>query len=175
MLLDALSVIQNLSIPFTLDIEPPPDDVRERAILLATEVGLREADWLRPVSELDAGGRVRVRAARALALDPKVLLLEHASAGLTPDAAAGLGADLRQIALRRGCALVAVTADPQFALAVAGRVLTLDPASGRLSEPRRPWNLFRSVRQSRLSRHTYCPPATVRTGRFTTVRTPLVE
>ena len=94
------------------------------------------------MSELDAGGRVRVRAARALALDPKVLLLEHASAGLTPDAAAAFGADMRQIALRRGCALVAVTADPQFAAAVAGRVLTLDPASGRLSEPRRPWNLF---------------------------------
>jgi len=142
-LLDALSVIQNLSIPFTLDIEPPPDDVRDRAILLAREVGIQQAAWLRPVSELDADGRVRVRAARALALDPKVLLLEHASAGLTPDAAALFGADLRQIALRRGCALVAVTADPQFALAVAGRVLTLDPASGRLSEPHRPWNLFR--------------------------------
>jgi putative ABC transport system ATP-binding protein len=141
-LLDALSVIQNLSIPFTLDIEPPPDDVRERAILLAREVGLQQADWLRPVSELDAGGRVRVRAARALALDPKVLLLEHASAGLTPGAAAAFGADVRQIASRRGCALVAVTADPQFASAVAGRVLTLDPASGRLSEPPRRWSLF---------------------------------
>jgi ABC-type transporter Mla maintaining outer membrane lipid asymmetry ATPase subunit MlaF len=142
-LLDGLSVIQNLSIPFTLDIDPPPDDVRERAILLAQEVGLRQADWSRPVSELDAGGRVRIRAARALALDPKVLLLEHASAGLTPDAAAALGADVRQIASRRGCALVAVTADPQFASAVASRVLTLDPASGRLSEPSRRWSLFR--------------------------------
>jgi ABC-type transporter Mla maintaining outer membrane lipid asymmetry ATPase subunit MlaF len=141
-LLDALSVIQNLSIPFTLDIEPPPDDIRERAILLAREVGLQQADWLRPVSALDAGGRVRVRAARALALAPNVLLLEHASAGLTPGAAAAFGADLRQIASRRGCALVAVTADPQFASAVAGRVLTLDPASGRLSEPRRRWSLF---------------------------------
>jgi putative ABC transport system ATP-binding protein len=141
-LLDALSVTQNLSIPFTLDIDPPPDDIRERANLLAREVGIRQADWLRPVSELDAGGRVRMRAARALALDPKVLLLEHASAGLTPDAAAALGADVRQIASRRGCALVAVTADPQFASAVASRVLTLDPASGRLSEPRGRWSLF---------------------------------
>lgn len=142
-LLNALSVIQNLSIPFTLDIDPPPDDVRERAILLAEEVGLRQADWLRPVSELDAEGRVRIRAARALALDPKVLLIEHASAGLTPDAATALGADVRQIALRRGCALLAVTADPRFASAAAPRVLTLDPASGRLSEPHGRWSLFR--------------------------------
>jgi ABC-type transporter Mla maintaining outer membrane lipid asymmetry ATPase subunit MlaF len=140
-LLDALSVIQNLSIPFTLDIDPPPDGVRERAILLGQEVGFRQADWSRPVSELDAAGRVRLRVARALALDPEVLLFEHASAGLTPDAAAALGADVRQIALRRGCTLVAVTADPQFASAVAGKVLTLDPATGRLSEARR-WSLF---------------------------------
>ena len=142
-LLDALSVIQNLAIPFTLDIDPPPDDVRERAILLAREVGLREADWLRSVSELDAAGRIRIRLARALALDPDVLLLEHANAGLPADAGAALGADIRRIASRRGCALVALTAAPQFAAAVAPRVLTLDPASGRLSEPRRNWSLFR--------------------------------
>jgi ABC-type transporter Mla maintaining outer membrane lipid asymmetry ATPase subunit MlaF len=141
-LLDALSVIQNLSIPFTLDIDPPPDDVRERAILLGREAGFQQADWSRPVSELDAAGRVRLRVARALALDPEVLLFEHASAGLTPDAAAVLGADVRQIAQRRGCALVAVTADPQFASAVAGKVLTLDPATGRLSESRHRWSLF---------------------------------
>jgi ABC-type transporter Mla maintaining outer membrane lipid asymmetry ATPase subunit MlaF len=142
-LLVAFSVIENLSIPFTLEIDPPSAEVRESATRLAREVGLRQADWLRPVSELDALGRVRIRAARALALDPKVLLLEHASAGLAPDAAAALGADMRQIASRRGCALLAVTADPEFAFAVASRVLTLDQASGRLSESRRRWSLFR--------------------------------
>jgi ABC-type transporter Mla maintaining outer membrane lipid asymmetry ATPase subunit MlaF len=142
-LLDALSVIQNLAIPFTLDIDPPPDDVRERAIVLAREVGLLETDWLRSVSELDAGGRVRVRLARALALDPKVLLLEHANAGLSADAATALGVDIRRLASRRGCALFAMTAAPQFAAAVAPRVLTLDAANGRLSERHRHWSLFR--------------------------------
>jgi ABC-type transporter Mla maintaining outer membrane lipid asymmetry ATPase subunit MlaF len=142
-LLDALSVIQNLAIPFTLDIDPPPDDVRERAILLAREVGLREADWPRSVSELDAGGRVRIRLARALALDPNVLLLEHANAGLPTDAATALGVDIRRIASKRGSALVALTAAPQFAAAVAPRVLTLDAASGRLSEAHGKWSFFR--------------------------------
>jgi ABC-type transporter Mla maintaining outer membrane lipid asymmetry ATPase subunit MlaF len=141
-LLDQLSVIQNLAMPFTLDIDPPSDDARGRAILLAGEVGLSETDWARSVSELDGGGRVRVRLARALALDPQVLLLEHASAGLPPAAAVALAADIRQIAVRRRCALIAVTADPQFGSTVAGRVLTLDPASGHLSVRRRPWSLF---------------------------------
>ena len=47
-LLDALSVIQNLAMPFTLEIEPPPDDVRIRAEQLAREVGLPEASGVRP-------------------------------------------------------------------------------------------------------------------------------
>ena len=135
-LLDAFSVIQNLSIPFTLQIEPPPDDVRERAAALAREVGLDETDWGRPVAELDAFGRLRVRVGRALALDPKVLLLEHASAGLPPDAVRAIGSRIRRIVSRRACGLIAVTADPEFAAAVAPRVLTLQPATGRLNERR---------------------------------------
>ena len=59
-LLDALTVIQNLAIPFTLEIEPPPDDVRARAEALAREVGLSETSWATPVADLDAAGWVRV-------------------------------------------------------------------------------------------------------------------
>src|SRR5947209_4601064 len=79
-LLGGLSVIQNLSMPFTLEIEPPPDDVCVRAARLATEVGLAERSWHRPVSELGPTDLARVRLARALAHEPAVLLLEHASA-----------------------------------------------------------------------------------------------
>jgi ABC-type transporter Mla maintaining outer membrane lipid asymmetry ATPase subunit MlaF len=142
-LLDAFSVIQNLAIPFTLDIDPPPDDVRARAGLLAVEVGISEADWLRPVAGLDAAGRLRVRLARALALDPGVLLLEHPSVGVPREAAAPLGSRIRQIAARRGCALLAATADEEFADAVAARVLRLDPATGRLSERQGRRSLFK--------------------------------
>jgi len=79
-LLDQLDVIQNLAMPFTLEIEPPAGDIRERATRLAAEVGLVERAWARPVRELDVASRARIRLARALALDPGVLLLEHASA-----------------------------------------------------------------------------------------------
>src|SRR5205085_10561960 len=82
-LLDPLSVIQNLALPFTLEIEPPPDDIRARAEALAREVGLAEPSWSRRVGELDAVERARVRLARALALDPAALLLEHVSAAVS--------------------------------------------------------------------------------------------
>jgi len=138
-LLDGLSTIQNLAMPFTLEIEPPPEDVKTQAIELAREVGLAEHAWTRPVAELAAADRVRVRLGRALALAPGVLLLEHASAGLTPEAAASLGSDVCALAERRGAAVIATTADPRFAAVVAARVLLLEPATGRLNERRRSW------------------------------------
>jgi predicted ABC-type transport system involved in lysophospholipase L1 biosynthesis ATPase subunit len=131
-LLEPLSVVQNLALPFTLDIEPPPADVRQRAAGLAAAVGLDAAAWDRPVADLDAAGHVRVRLGRALALDPAVLLVEHVSAGLDRAAARALAADIRRVAIERGTALVALTADEPFATAVAARVLRLDAASGRL-------------------------------------------
>lgn len=135
-LLDQLTVIQNLAMPFTLEIEPPPDEVHRRASALAHEVGLDESAWERPIAALDASARVRLRLGRALALDPEVLLLEHASAGLSTQDAGTLGADIRSIAARRGAALVAATLDEAFARAVAGRVLKWEPATGRFAEQR---------------------------------------
>jgi ABC-type sulfate/molybdate transport systems ATPase subunit len=138
-LLDQLTVIQNLAMPFTLDIEPPAADVRARAEGLAREAGLPEASWTKPVADLDANGRVRVRLGRAIALDPAVLLLEHVSASVGREGVVTLASDMRDIARRRGLAIVAATADEAFARAVAGRVLTLEPSSGRLKERRPRW------------------------------------
>jgi predicted ABC-type transport system involved in lysophospholipase L1 biosynthesis ATPase subunit len=143
-LLGALTPIQNLAMPFTLDIEPPPDAVRARAEALAREVGLTEATWGAPVTALDAVGWLRVRLGRAIALDPAILLLEHASAQLPRGDVAGLAAGIRAVAAARGSALVAVTADETFATAVAERVLTLEPATGRLTSRRRGWFSRRS-------------------------------
>jgi ABC-type polar amino acid transport system ATPase subunit len=135
-LLDGLTVLQNLAVPFTLDIEPLPDEVAARAAGLAAEVGLPAPEWEKPVAALDARSRARVRLARALALDPAVILLEHATASVDRDQAVPLGERIRLVAARRGAAIVAVTADPVFARAVADRVLTLDAATGRLAPGR---------------------------------------
>ena len=143
-LLDALTPIQNLAMPFTLEIEPPPDHVRARAEALAREVGLAEATWGSPVARLDALGWLRVRFGRAIALDPAILLFEHASAQLPRDEVTAIAAGIRGVAAARGIALVALTADEPFATAVAERVLALEPATGRLKSPRRGWFSRRS-------------------------------
>jgi ABC-type lipoprotein export system ATPase subunit len=135
-LLDGLSVIQNLSMPFTLEIEPPPAAVQTRAEALAREVSLPENTWARPLGELDPTSRMRVRLGRALALDPAIVLLEHPTATLPRGDGVPMGRHMREVAARRGIAVVAATADEAFAAAVATRVLTLDAATGRLAEKR---------------------------------------
>lgn len=138
-LLDQLSVVQNLAMPFTLDVEPPSDEVRAQAAGVAQEVGIETALLDVPVGTAGDTARTRVRLGRALALDPQVLLLEHATATLASEAALALGADVRAIAARRGVAVIALTADERFANAVASRVLIHQPADGGLAERRRGW------------------------------------
>jgi simple sugar transport system ATP-binding protein len=142
-LLEPLTVIQNLAMPFSLDIEPPADALRQRAVALACEVGLDERDWDRRLGDLDAPSRLKVRLARAIALDPAIVLLEHPSAGLARADVASTACRIRAVLERRrlpdGQKLASLTlgADPEFADEAATRVLRLDPASGRLTDARR--------------------------------------
>lgn len=129
-LLDSLTVVQNLAMPFTLDIEPPAEDIRRRAVALAERVGLDAASLDRPVAELAPAGLVRLRLGRALALDPAVVILEHPTADITREAAAELAAQCRTMA----AATIALTADATFAESASDRCLTLDPATGRLAQ-----------------------------------------
>ena len=135
-LLDALSIVQNLAMPFSLEIEPPADDIREQASRLAREVGLADAAWDRPVVELDAASRVRLRLARALAFNPSILLLEHTSATIPRPEIPAFARAIRAIIERRGVAAIALTMDTEFAVAVAAKTLTLDPSTGRVTEGR---------------------------------------
>jgi ABC-type polar amino acid transport system ATPase subunit len=146
-LLDQLTAIQNLAMSFTLDIEPPPPAERVRAEALATEVELAESDWATPLGGLGALAAMRVRLGRAVALDPAVLLLEHASAPLAPAASPQFAASVRNVADRRRIAVIALTADEAFARAIGAAVLVHEPATGRLKESGGRW--FAALRRQR--------------------------
>jgi predicted ABC-type transport system involved in lysophospholipase L1 biosynthesis ATPase subunit len=128
-LLEPLTALQNLAMPFTLDIEPVPEDVRARATALGKRVGLDDASLDRPVAELGPTGGIRVRLGRALALDPAVVILEHPTAGVPHEAIA----ELAGLCRTAPAATIVLTADATFAAAVSNRCLTLDPATGRLA------------------------------------------
>jgi predicted ABC-type transport system involved in lysophospholipase L1 biosynthesis ATPase subunit len=138
-LLEQMTVVQNLALPFTLAIEPPPEPERLRAESLAREVGLAERCWTAALRELDATAAMKVRVGRALALDPQMLLLEHPTASIEREQTPPFGAALRALAERRSIAVVAVTADEAFARELGATLLTLQPVSGALSTRGRGW------------------------------------
>jgi len=132
-LLESMTVVQNLAMPFTLDIEPPSPETRARASTLAADVGLDPSSFDRPIAELGGLEAALVRLARAIALDPSVVLFEHPTAEMARADIAAFAARSRAVATRRNVATVILTADREFAEAAASRVLTLEPATGRLA------------------------------------------
>jgi ABC-type transporter Mla maintaining outer membrane lipid asymmetry ATPase subunit MlaF len=134
-LLQQCTVAQNIALPLTLEIEPIRGDVLLRVTALAAEVGIPPALLGTAVREAPAGATQRLRLARALALDPQLLVAEHPSAPLPRDEVAPFARDLAAIAARRAMGVLAVSADPAFVRALGGTALTLDPATGAVSKP----------------------------------------
>jgi NitT/TauT family transport system ATP-binding protein len=138
-LLEGSSVEQNLAMPFTLTIDPVPADVAQRVRDLATECGLPDRSLPLPVTQLAPEMRLRAHLARAVALTPGLLLVEHPTARVAEGARRALAADIGRVCASRGMSALVVTNDDQFAQAVAARNLKLDAASGELRPLKRAW------------------------------------
>ena len=134
-LIEAFSVLQNIAMSFTLDVDPVDPRVIPQAGGLARDVGIDAALFDVPAGKVAPDMQMRVHLAKALALEPKLLIAEHPSAALPRPAVAAFGADLTNAARSRGLALVAITADEPLARAIGGRRLELVPATGELRSP----------------------------------------
>ncbi|HZZ59594.1 MAG TPA: ABC transporter ATP-binding protein [Roseiarcus sp.] len=111
----------------------------ERAEALIEEFGLeRVAD--RPVAELPFAVRKRVELARALAVSPKLLLLDEPAAGLNHEEVDALSEEIRAIRDRRGVAVLLVEHHMNLVMRVSDQVVALDfgrvIADGRPEEVR---------------------------------------
>lgn len=141
-LMDSVALESNMALPFTLSIDPVPPDVKQAVAALAAEVGLPEVRLQAPVHSLNEAERARVHLARALALSPKMLLLEHPTARLAPEEASAFGRQLAGLSERRDLAWLALSEDEAFAGEAGGQRYRLAPASGEISTARRGWRLW---------------------------------
>jgi len=136
-LLDSVTLLQNLAMPVTLDIEPVPPEVAARVRRLALEAGIEER-WLdRPIAALDAAVRARAHLARAVALDPALLIMEHPTAGLAAGEGKAFGEVVASVAGGRALATLIISEDAAFSEAAATRRLALQGATGELKPPKR--------------------------------------
>ena len=134
-LIEAFSVLQNIAMSFTLDVDPIDPRVVPQAGALARDVGIDPALFDAPAGKVAPEVQVRVHLAKSLALGPKLLIAEHPSAALPRPAVAPFGADLVKAAQSRGLALITVTADDALARAIGGQRLELVAATGELRAP----------------------------------------
>jgi ABC-type lipoprotein export system ATPase subunit len=142
-LLEGATVQQNLAMPFTLQIDPLPLETAEQVAALAQSVGLTGGGgegWLmRPAGDAPPAIRARIHLARALALDPALLILEHPTGSVSGPDRAALAADTARVTDARRVATLIITQDQEYARAVAHRTLQLDAASGSVRPLRRGW------------------------------------
>jgi ABC-type transporter Mla maintaining outer membrane lipid asymmetry ATPase subunit MlaF len=136
-LLDAATLGQNLAMPMTLEIDPVPPDIAARVAALADDVGLDRALLDRPVAGLEASVLARAHLARAIALDPSLLIMDHPTIGFAPGQANPFGEIVARAASARALAAVIISEDADFSSAAAQRRLTLQPATGELKSPKR--------------------------------------
>jgi ABC-type polar amino acid transport system ATPase subunit len=141
-MMDGATLAQNLAMPFTLDIDPIPPEVRSRVDALAAECGIaaHRSAWLdRQAGEAPPEVRMRGHLARAVALEPRLLLFEHPTAIVPETEREAFADDVVAVTTRRRLAALVMTQDRAFAARVAERVLTLDGATGEMAPSRRKW------------------------------------
>jgi len=124
-LFDSLTLYENLALPLSRLTKKPKDEIDDVVHRVLTDVGLG-ADGAKYPSALSGGMRKRAGLARALVLEPKILLADEPSSGLDRITAAEIDELLMRCKKERGTALIIVTHDVHGARRIADRVAVLD-------------------------------------------------
>lgn len=107
-LFDSITVGENVAFPMRRHTDLADADIRARALDKLDQVGLAQAFDKMP-AELSGGMRKRAGLARAMALDPSILLVDEPSAGLDPITSAEIDELLLGLKTSSGTTLVVVT------------------------------------------------------------------
>jgi phospholipid/cholesterol/gamma-HCH transport system ATP-binding protein len=135
-LFDSLSVFDNVALSLREQGRLGKDEIRERVRQRLQEVGLpAEVEGKKP-AELSGGMKKRVGLARALAVDPEVMLYDEPTTGLDPIMSDVINELILQTRRRRPVTGIVVTHDMRTVHKVADRIVLLYPlARLRPGEP----------------------------------------
>jgi branched-chain amino acid transport system ATP-binding protein len=100
--------------------------VREKAREMLAYVGLRPQVFDQLAINMAYGDQRRVEIARALASDPRLLLLDEPTAGMNPQESAALTDFMRQLRDERGLTILLIEHDMKVVMQVSERITVLD-------------------------------------------------
>ena len=122
------------------------NEAEARADELLKSVGLLDKKYAYP-HKLSGGQKQRIAIARALAMDPEVILFDEPTSALDPEMI-GEVLDIMKDVASRGITMLVVTHEMGFARNVANRIFFME--SGKIAVDDTPENVFKSPKNQRL-------------------------
>ena len=141
-----LTILKNITLaPITLKIKTK-DEAESQAVALLRRIGLEDKAEEYP-SRLSGGQKQRIAIARALAMNPDVMLFDEPTSALDPEMVGEALQLMRELA-DDGMTMVVVTHEMGFAREVATRILFME--GGRIAEQNTPNKFFDEPKNERL-------------------------
>lgn len=140
------TVLENVMLPMTSVQKIEKDEAKKKALHYLEQVGLIDKINEYP-SRLSGGQQQRVGIARALAVNPKLILLDEPTSSLDPKLVHGILNILRNLANEQKRTMIIVTHEMGFARDIADRIVFMD--DGRIIEEGTPESLFSNPQHER--------------------------
>ena len=142
-------VIENVMLPMTSVQKIEKEIAKEKALQYLDQVGLLDKVNEYP-SRLSGGQQQRVGIARAMAVNPKLILLDEPTSSLDPELVLGILDILRNLANEHKRTMIIVTHEMSFAKEIADRIIFMD--DGRIIEEGTPEKIFSNPQNERTKR-----------------------
>ena len=133
-----MSVVENVSYGLKM-INAPKEEYIQKSFETLKLVGLENYENRMP-SELSGGQQQRVAVARAIVLEPKVLLFDEPLSNLDAKLRRQVREDIRELQLKLGVTTIYVTHDQEEALAISDKVIVMNKAV--IAQEGRPKDLY---------------------------------
>ena len=143
------TVIENVMLPMTSVQKIEKEIAKEKALQYLDQVGLLDKVNEYP-SRLSGGQQQRVGIARAMAVNPKLILLDEPTSSLDPELVLGILDILRNLANEHKRTMIIVTHEMSFVKEIADRIIFMD--DGRIIEEGTPKKIFSNPQNERTKR-----------------------